>query len=159
MVGFARTPAPASCCRDFGRRPLLTSAVPHSCWRGAPSVDLPGTRGVACLLHLCPYMCWCAWLHVHDAKPRFGLKWAHCTAQPLTTVYLLLCPCVLSPQPSRPRRAGSSPKSRLQVLLVLLPRCWPWWHCAHPPTFARHIQPPWGWSKRVRVRAGVSTAA
>lgn len=109
VVGFACTPAPASCCRNFGGRALLTSAVPHSWWgppclcRGSLSASLPTRRGVTCL-HLCPCVCWCAWVWVqaHCASPRFGLKWARCMPHMLTIADLLLavCPCVQSCVPT-----------------------------------------------------------
>lgn len=59
---------------------LCSPLLPPTLVERVPSVDLPGTRELACL-HLCPCVCWCARAHVHGVNPRFGLKRAHCTPQ------------------------------------------------------------------------------
>lgn len=162
-MGFACTPAPASCCRDFGRRPLLTSAVPHSWWRGAPSLDLPGTKGIAFFLHLCPCVCWCAQVHTYTV-PSPDLGWNGLIAHPS---HWSLHICCWQRAHVYPHECGLSlldlarPEPTLQVLLVMLTCCWPWCHRVHPPTFAH--PPTFGREAAPacparRVHACVSTA-
>lgn len=157
-MGLDHTPAPASCCRDFGEWPRGLAGTPAPLHR----IPICGTGARACV---CARGCASAGLGVW-CNPRLGLAWAPCTPKASVAVPVVGCQRVPSPLSlcTRCSRVGVASHAHAQTLskhtrtprgslnaTAAHPPCARWrWHvcgcvaraCAPPHARRDACQPP-----------------